>query len=275
MPKIKVLFLAANPTDTNRLQLDSEIRTITERIRAAEYRDALELISAWAVRPDDLLQLLNQHQPHIVHFSGHGDSTGELLLTNPQTGTPQPISSNALTALFATLKDNIRLVFLNACYSESQAQAITSVIDCAIGMNAAVGDDAAIEFAAAFYRAIGFGRSVREAFEQGKVALEMANSLYSATPELLVKSGVDPTQVNLINPTTSPQPTILSPFQQLKLETLQTRYVSLSKQYKEIAQQLDVNLNPVDRLKLERQLQLKEEEITIVDREIQDFRSGE
>ena len=42
------------------------------KIRSAEYRDTLELVSAWAVRPDDLQQLLLQHQPHVVHFSGHG-----------------------------------------------------------------------------------------------------------------------------------------------------------------------------------------------------------
>jgi hypothetical protein len=53
---IKALFLAANPTSTNRLALDEEMRTIEQKVRAAEYRDALVFQSAWAVRPDDLLQ---------------------------------------------------------------------------------------------------------------------------------------------------------------------------------------------------------------------------
>ena len=47
-------------------------------------------------------------------------------------------------------------MILNACYSKKQAEAITQVIDCAIGMNDAIGDEAAITFAASFYRAIGF-----------------------------------------------------------------------------------------------------------------------
>ena len=46
----------------------------------------LDLITAWAVRPDDLLQLLNMHQPHIVHFSGHGSSDGKLLFVGPDGG---------------------------------------------------------------------------------------------------------------------------------------------------------------------------------------------
>ena len=76
MRKIKALFLAANPTSTSRLAIDEEMHAIEQKFRAAEHRDALVFQSAWAVRPDDLLQLLNQHQPHIVHFSGHGSSEG-------------------------------------------------------------------------------------------------------------------------------------------------------------------------------------------------------
>ncbi|GEM_PF-3967358 len=72
MTKIKALFLAANPNGTTKLALDEEIREITQKIRLAENRDLLDVISVWAVRPDDLLQYLNQHKPQIVHFSGHG-----------------------------------------------------------------------------------------------------------------------------------------------------------------------------------------------------------
>ena len=80
MDKVKILFLAANPKNTPTLQLDEEIRAITQKIRSSEYRDSLELISAWAVRADDLLQVFNEHKPHIVHFSGHGSSEGEIIL---------------------------------------------------------------------------------------------------------------------------------------------------------------------------------------------------
>ena len=56
---------------------------------------------------------------------------------------------------------------LNACYSEAQAQAIAKHIDCVVGMTTAVGDDAAIDFATAFYRALGYGRDVQTAFDLG------------------------------------------------------------------------------------------------------------
>ncbi|MCW3097184.1 MAG: hypothetical protein JWL77_2802 [Chthonomonadaceae bacterium] len=195
--KIKVLFVSANPTGTVQLALDEEIREITIKIRASEHRDSVELISRWAVRPDDLLQALNEHKPHIVHFSGHGSPTEEIILLD-NNREPKPVSKAALESLFHTLKDNVQVVMFNACFSKPQADAITQTIDCAIGMNKAIGDHAAIVFAASFYRAIGFGRSVQEAFEQGKTALLLEGIQEDQTPELLVKTGVDAARVILI-----------------------------------------------------------------------------
>ena len=197
--KIKALFLASNPKGTTPLELDREIREITEKIRAAEYRDSIDLISAWAVRPDDLLQLLNQHKPQIVHFSGHGSKSGEIILVDSR-GEKKPVNPAAIKALFQTLKANIRVVILNACYSKMQAEAITQVIDCAIGMNEAIGDEAAIAFAASFYRAIGFGLSIKQAFDQGIVVLLLEGIPEESKPELLVKDGVDPEKIVLIAP---------------------------------------------------------------------------
>lgn len=192
MNKIKVLFLAANPFKD--LNLDVEVRSISEKIRASEHRDCLQLIPAFAVRTDDLLQLLNEHKPHIVHFSGHGMESGEIILAD-NNGLPKAVSVRAIKALMTTLKDNIQVVILNACYSKEQATAITEVINCAIGMNSSIDDPAAIVFAASFYRAVGFARSAQEAFEQGLTALALEGFADESTPELLVKDGVDPSKV--------------------------------------------------------------------------------
>ena len=195
--KQKILFLAANPTGTTQLALDEECRQITTKIRAADHRDSLELITRWAVRPEDLLQHLNEHRPHVVHFSGHGTPTEKIVLLDKDRN-PVAVPAPALKQLFATLKDNIRVVILNACFSRPQAAAITEVVDCAVGMNKAIGDDAAIAFAAAFYQAIGFGRSVKVAFESGKTALMLAGIPEEKTPELLCRTGVDPAALVLV-----------------------------------------------------------------------------
>jgi len=196
MQTVKTLFLAANPTSTLRLAIDEEMRAIEQKVRAAEHRDVLVFQSNWAVRPDDLLQLLNQHRPQIVHFSGHGNQDGLSLAGND--GQVRLVTTQALTALFATLKDNIRLVFLNACYSREQAQALITCIDCVIGMKDSIRDDTAAVFASSFYCAIGFGRSIQEAFDQGTTALLLEGIPEEDIPELLVKDGVDPKQIVLI-----------------------------------------------------------------------------
>lgn len=195
MEKLRALFLAANPLSTERLSLDKEIREITSKIRSSEYRDLVELISIWAVRPDDLLQSLNTYKPQIVHFSGHGSPSGIILVD--QKGDEKLVPASALKTLFTALKDNIQVVILNACYSKTQAEAIAQTIDCTIGMEEAIGDEAAIAFISSFYRAIGFGRSIQAAFEQGKVALMLEGIPEEHVPVLLSRPGVDPSKIIL------------------------------------------------------------------------------
>ncbi|HEX8197483.1 MAG TPA: CHAT domain-containing protein [Pyrinomonadaceae bacterium] len=191
--KVKTLFLAANPKDSTHLALDEEIREITYKIRLAERRDVLDVVSAFAVRSGDLLQYLNEHKPQIVHFSGHGSEVGEIILVD-NSGYARPVSQNALKALFTAFKKDIQMVILNACYSRSQGEAINEVINYVIGMNKAIGDRAAIVFAASFYSALGFDRTVQEAFDQAKIALMLEGIPEEDTPELLVKNGVSPHQ---------------------------------------------------------------------------------
>ncbi len=102
---------------------------------------------------------------------------------------PQPVKLKALVQLFQTLKDNIRVVVLNACWTRPQVEEIAQTIDFAIGMNQPIGDTAAIVFAASFYQAIGFGRTLQEAFDLAKVALLLEGLRQDEIPEMFVRSG--------------------------------------------------------------------------------------
>ncbi len=195
---IKVLFLAANPSGINPLQIDEEMRDIQAKIRSSEFRDRLQLVSHWAVRLDELSGFLMRHRPDIVHFSGHGDKSGCVILVGSD-GNPKPVPPEALGRLLAVLKENVRVVVFNNCYSERQAEAVTATIDCAIGMVHALKDVHAIAFAAEFYQALGYGKSIREACELG-VARLVGEGL-SEAPELVklhLRQGVDPAKVTLL-----------------------------------------------------------------------------
>jgi hypothetical protein len=73
---IRILFLAANPKDTDPLQLGEGVRAIRERLRLADLRDQFVIEQEWAVRVTDLQGFLLQHRPQIAHFSGHGSQAG-------------------------------------------------------------------------------------------------------------------------------------------------------------------------------------------------------
>ena len=183
-----MLFLAANPVDTPQLRLDEEVRAIDQALRKADYRDRFDLIQHRAVQYGDLQELLLRHQPDLVHFSGHGSATGELLLQG-ENGIAHPIREQTLSRLFSVLKDNIRCVVLNACYSEGQATAIAQQIDVVIGMKHDLGDDAARNFAAAFYQGLGYGRSVQTAFDLGCLQIDLANIVETDEPQLKALRG--------------------------------------------------------------------------------------
>jgi hypothetical protein len=183
---IKILFLAANPIDTPPLRLDQEIRAIDQALRQSEFRDRFDIKQHWAVRINDIQSYLLRYQPDIVHFSGHGSSFSEIMLED-ESGNSHPVSIRALSQLFSILKDNIRCVILNACYSEDQGQAIAEHIDCVVGMSNAIGDASAIAFSSAFYQALGFGRNVQTAFELGCVQIDLENLSEPDIPKLIAR----------------------------------------------------------------------------------------
>jgi proteasome lid subunit RPN8/RPN11 len=185
---VRVLFLSANPADTSRLRLDEEIRSVDSAIRQSGAWNKFDLKQHWAVRVVDIQGYLLRHRPHIVHFSGHGSKINGILLED-STGKAHSVSARALSRLFSVLRDDIRCVVLNACYSESQAQAIAKHIECVVGMSGSIGDRAATGFAMAFYQALGYGRSVKTAFELGCVQIDLENLNQQDVPKLLAVRG--------------------------------------------------------------------------------------
>lgn len=194
--QVKILFLAANPIGTGKLRLDEEIRSIDTALIQATYRDQFELIDKWAVRISDVQHYLLRYQPHIVHFSGHGSKESEIILEKT-SGKGRSVPREALSQLFSILKDNIRCVVLNACYSEEQAKAIAEYIECVVGMNKAVGDSAAINFAASFYQGLAYGRDIQTAFDLGCNQIDLGGLPDKDTPQLLTPN-CDPTQIKFV-----------------------------------------------------------------------------
>ncbi|KYC39210.1 hypothetical protein WA1_31170 [Scytonema hofmannii PCC 7110] len=182
----KILILAANPKGITPLRLDEEVREINAGLQRAKHREQFVLEQKWAVQPRDIQRAMLDHNPQIIHFSGHGMGD-EGLVFEDETGSAKLVDGEALAGLFELFAEQIECVVLNGCYSEIQANAIAQHINYVIGMSKAIGDRAAIEFAVGFYDALGAGRPVEFAHKFGCAAIRLAGIPEQLTPTLKKK----------------------------------------------------------------------------------------
>ena len=188
--KIRILFLSANPWTTSRILVDEEAREIFEKIQEGPFRNQFEFQKHAATRPIDLQRLLMLHQPHIVHFSGHGTKKQKIILGG-ERGRGKTVDQQGLADLLALYNNHVRLVLLNACFTKAQARSISEVINYSIGTGKGIGDKVGVTFAGAFYRALGFGKSVRNAFDSAKAELSLTRTPRSRGIELFIKDGIN------------------------------------------------------------------------------------
>jgi hypothetical protein len=193
MTKHTILFLAANPLDTDRLALDCEARAIQDELDRSGDRDKFELVTRWAAEPLDLLRELRKLRPSVVHFSGHGsiEKTAPGLCFQGPGGHAQMVSAAALRDTFAAAGGSVKVVVLNACYSDPQAEALAEHVDCIVGMHGPITDAAARSFAIGFYGGLGERESVAAAYGQGCAAIRLGGQAETDRPRLTVRAGVD------------------------------------------------------------------------------------
>ena len=76
---MRILFLAANPFATSRLDLAQELYGLERELRSVKNRDDISLKAHHAVQPEDLIRYVREYSPTVVHFSGHGSKSGIVL----------------------------------------------------------------------------------------------------------------------------------------------------------------------------------------------------
>jgi hypothetical protein len=182
-------------------------------------RDDFDFRSKWAVSVDEMMRHLNEWQPAIVHFSGHGYGSAGIHVRNgqhqpypprrdvevaggagiylPDEHGSQYVSARALAQMIATAAPSTRVVVLNACFSDAVAESLRNVVDCVVGMDGAIGDDAARSFAEGFYRALGNRRSIGNAFAQAVATLAAKQLPDEHLPVCRTRDGVSADQLFL------------------------------------------------------------------------------
>lgn len=166
-----ILFVASDPADQARLRLMKEYSEVqNELAKQSEYTFNLkQLFSSGA---DELSRVLLETRPHIVHFSGHGDSTGRLCFED-SAGNSWPADKFAIAKIFEPCARYVKCVLLNACFSVKQAEMIAAHIEYAAGLNSAVPDEAAIALAKGFYGGLRVSGRVSDALKSAQNNLQL------------------------------------------------------------------------------------------------------
>ncbi len=180
-PTVRILFLASEPMNEGKLRLGAELQQIRNRLSA---NPSFEIKDYQAVKPDDVLQTILNYKPHIVHFSGHGEETGEICFEDDR-GNSKTVPPTALALLFKSASETVKCVLINACFSEVQAKAISQFIPLVIGTKKEISDTAAIKFSTGFYTALDSDlsqKSFLKAFDIGCISIKFENLPEDLTP---------------------------------------------------------------------------------------------
>lgn len=166
-----VLFVAANPggSDASRnlgcvpdpagnpatagfrpggwLQTDLEYRWLEESLRGAP---GLRLAPpSLATSYASLLQHLVRERPRILHFAGHGEERH--LLLHGDDHSPQSVPAEAVRDAVGAIGQELDLVVLNACWSESVGRSLRPLARRVVAVSGPVPDASAVAFVRGFY----------------------------------------------------------------------------------------------------------------------------
>ena len=182
-----ILFVAANPRDSNPIRLGEEFSKIKSSLQWSEKRDQFYIQQEWAAEVKGLRRAMLNHTPFIVHFSGHGSERGGIILEDSE-GYSHVVEVKAMGDFFALFKDFTECVLLNACYSEEQANEISKHIPYVIGVKDKIPDETSIAFSEAFYEAIGTGSTIEESFKFARNNIAMSGMDGEDLPVLMINA---------------------------------------------------------------------------------------
>ncbi|KAK5635503.1 hypothetical protein RRF57_011215 [Xylaria bambusicola] len=164
---VTVLLISADPRNASAARLDEERGALRRALRETDFRDRINIENIHGCYVDDIQVALNDHQPDILHFIGHGDKAGLYLEDRDNMAKLVP-----MTAFADLLKqyETIRLVILGTCYSQYKGQCIADAVGSLISMEGPIRNRDAIKFSKEFYKALGAGYEIKESFDKASMS---------------------------------------------------------------------------------------------------------
>lgn len=194
--RVRVLILTSQPDRMSakspkfpRLRLEDEGREIQLALRSGVFGRQFEVTYLPAVQAEDLSWALLEYEPDLLHFSGHG-YRGAILLRRPD-GSAWPITGEVLARHLKIFKSTrLRCVILNACETSHEAEMVAREVGAVVARSGSVRDQAALVFSKYFYEGLGYGKTLREAFDSGCCGVDTLGGWgEAAKPQLLGEGG--------------------------------------------------------------------------------------
>ncbi len=176
MEKVKILFLALAYPPNKPLNQVREVKETEEVLEQSVYRNQIDFKYKAVTELSDLQKYILEEKPQIVHFSSHGKD-GELFLINYYEENGELVPSKRtvpvefLEQVFGEVKEYVNCVVLSSCHSEKQAKKIAENVPYVIGTTKNILDNNATEFAKEFYRNVGNGEDLANAFRLALVVV--------------------------------------------------------------------------------------------------------
>ncbi|GEM_PF-5714148 len=195
-PNIKILFLAANPLVNNYLEVYKEYNEVQGLIEREPFKEILNLILKPEIDTNNFISVLATERPQILHFAGHAQENGIIILGQNRKATL--IDESLFLNILVNLQPYIQLVVLNACNTANQAEKIAEIVGCSIGITNEINDSTAVMFASKFYLMLALGYSIQKAFDLSIINLKLTNNQGGDYYKLYHRNGIDPNNIYLL-----------------------------------------------------------------------------
>lgn len=243
LPISKILVVSARPHTTKPTELEQETARIKQVVQKTPQGKEISVEKLPAIFYEDLTLAIAQKQPHLIHFCGA--DTLEGLVFASETQDARLLDPGQLTQLFQEFGRSVKCVILDRCLSVLQADAISDCIKTTIAIDADMGGEGANLFTTEFYRWIGYGEGINEAFEMGCLALQAervkirGNLPQPLVPQLIVKNQSIPESDSLLSGESSPLAAAISHLEQ----EISRDAIKLRKQRQSIIQSTNIEEN--------------------------------
>eukprot|EP00961_Rhodomonas_salina_P016615 223931-Rhodomonas_salina.1 len=186
--RVNILFSGANRDGRAQLNLEKECRAIEsacQKVFGLKWTDHVCIRPIFFSRFSELVENLNSWSTTILHFACHGEE--ECLEFFDDIAGKDDLTRKISATSGSTSPDRVRMVVLNACFSDSLAESLANHVDFVIGHHGPVKDATAINFSSNLYSCIAKGMSLHSSFEATWV------------PAYTLRGQADPTMISFMN----------------------------------------------------------------------------